>query len=362
MAAMALRLLKLLSLPLPAPGVHAGGWLPPRAGLEILNAEGLQVVLQAAGLAKELPPAEPGRQVQPRPRMQTFLAVMQNWAIRRLQEIGLPGVVYAPTVACPPDGFGVGGWSTVVEQHHHDRHSNWANLGYCEKGGLWTKGGGIQLPIRAAAVGLLTGLAPGATVLDVGSGCGLYSAWLFDWFGARSIGVDFVGEAVDYAKQLISPRSPATFCWMNVAKAGLGFLEPASVDLAIAMSVLHYLRADNNIFTWWNATTAPDQETLGEPVRTRCLSLHRGEGTQCGVAREMLRAVRVGGYIWICHNGSYKGKFDPKRIWGPRYWRCCFRSELVARKIRLAEISELELFMYHENNDPTYSVVLKRLA
>lgn len=265
---------------------------------------------------------------------------------------------------CPAAGAGVGDWQTEIEEFHFSRHSVWATqLNYCESMGLWTSGCGVICPLRAATIGTWTNLQSGQLVLDVGSGCGHYAFWLHDWFGARTVGVDFVGSAVDFSTQEVSPVVPAEFCWFNVATEGLGFLPQGSVDLAIAVSVLHYLRTDNNRFEQrdseiqWNP--GPPKNKTEE--RTPCSGLPSTRRTQCYVAREMFRTVRVGGHVWICHNGSYKGKWDPKRVWGPQYWRCCFGPELQGGLASLAELPEQELFLHGSDWDPTYSVVLRRL-
>merc|ERR1712014_566586 len=98
--------------------------------------------------------------------------------------------------------------------------------------GLWTGGCGVDCPLRAAVLGTLTGLRPGQLVLDVGSGCGLYSEWLYEWFGARSIGLDFVEAAVEFAQKKVASKAPAAFCWLDIARSGLGFIPAGSVDLA----------------------------------------------------------------------------------------------------------------------------------
>merc|ERR1739848_611634 len=85
--------------------------------------------------------------------------------------------------------------------------------------------------------------------------------------------------------------------------------------------------------------------------------------TQCFVARQMFEKVRVGGHVWIAHNGCYKGKWDPRRVWGPQYWRCCFGPELQEGRALLDEVSERDVFMKapKDQMDATYSVILRRL-
>mmetsp|Transcript_74608 Transcript_74608/g.235814 ORF Transcript_74608/g.235814 Transcript_74608/m.235814 type:complete len:119 (+) Transcript_74608:765-1121(+) len=95
--------------------------------------------------------------------------------------------------------------------------------------------------------------------------------------------------------------------------------------------------------------------------RTPCSGLMHTRQTQCFVAREMFRTVRVGGHVWIYHNGSYRRKWDPKYVWGPQYWHCCFGQELKAGSVQLLEVPEHELFLHGSNWNPTYSVVLQRL-
>eukprot|EP00927_Polykrikos_kofoidii_P043841 TRINITY_DN37940_c0_g1_i1.p1 TRINITY_DN37940_c0_g1~~TRINITY_DN37940_c0_g1_i1.p1 ORF type:complete len:374 (+),score=16.86 TRINITY_DN37940_c0_g1_i1:45-1166(+) len=294
-------------------------------------------------------------------KQKAYLGILIEWA----RPINTPPKhVEAPSVECPRDGSGVGEWTTLTEQHHHSRHAWWAHIGYCEDGnsGLWTKGCGVMCPLRAALVGILTGLSPGKLVLDVGSGCGFFAEWLHTWFGAATIGVDFVEQAVQVAKQRTSStKTPAKFCYLDLSWAGLSFLEDASVDVAVAISVLHYLRTDRHMFALPNETADGDVRVLGNHPRTKCSILHKINNTQCGIAREMFRVIRRGGYVWIYHNGSYKRKWDPKRVWGSGYWRCCFQPELRAGTIVLDEMPEVDIFFHLGDSDPTYSVVLRKL-
>lgn len=271
----------------------------------------------------------------------------------------------SPRLSCPADGAGVGDWDTKIEEFHFNRHRVWAtNMNYCESFGLWTSGCKSICPLRAATIGTWTNLQPGQLVLDVGSGCGHYASWLHDWFGARTVGIDFVGAAVNFARQEVAPVVPSQFCWFNVAAEGLGFVPAGSVDLAVAVSVLHYLRTDTHRFE------REDSEVQGHfgparnktEERTPCEGLASTKRTQCFVAREMFRTIRIGGHVWVYHNGSYRRKWDPKKVWGPQYWQCCFAAELRAGNATLAEVPEAELFLHGANWDPTYSLVLRRLA
>merc|ERR1712216_414882 len=99
-------------------------------------------------------------------------------------------------------------------------------------------GCGAMCPLRAAVVGTLLKLRPGQVVLDVGSGCGQTAVWLHDWFGARTIGVDFVEKGVLFAREKVASRVPARFCWLDIAATGLSFLPIGLVDVAVAFSVL----------------------------------------------------------------------------------------------------------------------------
>lgn len=254
-------------------------------------------------------------------------------------------------IVCPPNGAGVGQWSAELEVHHYARHRGWSiHADFCNATGLWTKGCGVMCPLRAAVIGDAVSLGPGQRVLDVGSGCGHFAQWFYDWFGASTFGVDFVKEAVDFSNARISPKAPARFCWLDIGTFGLGFLPAGNFDLAMAVSVLQYLRTDEGL-----------HEKNPTAKLTPCGGLPATKGTQCSVAREMFQAVRVGGHVWICHNGSYKGKWDPRLVWGDDYWRCCFADEIAKRAVKLLELPELELFLYSSSWDPTYSVVLRRL-
>eukprot|EP00747_Dinoflagellata_sp_TGD_P059673 gnl/TRDRNA2_/TRDRNA2_151675_c0_seq2.p1 gnl/TRDRNA2_/TRDRNA2_151675_c0~~gnl/TRDRNA2_/TRDRNA2_151675_c0_seq2.p1 ORF type:complete len:459 (+),score=58.15 gnl/TRDRNA2_/TRDRNA2_151675_c0_seq2:126-1502(+) len=242
---------------------------------------------------------------------------------------------------CPPSGAGVGSWRSETDKFHHLRHTQWATFyDFCRSGqGLWTGSGGASIPVHYAAIADTVVLRPGQLVLDVGSGCGHAALWLHRWYGARTIGVDFVEEAVEFARDAVSPAAPASFCWFNVATEGLGFVPAGSIDLATAVSVLHYLRTDADVFG------LPDWPANRTAARTPCHMLMHVKQTQCFVAREMFHKVRVGGHAWIAHNGCYKGKWDPRRVWGPQYWRCCFGPELQHGYASLHEVSERDLFL-----------------
>merc|ERR1712039_100341 len=220
-------------------------------------------------------------------------------------------------------------------------------------------------PLSAAVIGTAVGLRPGQVVLDVGSACGHFAMWFHEWFGASTLGVDFVESAVRYADKTVSSRAPARFCWSDVGTKGLAWVPPRSVHLATAVSVLHYLRTDTARFEAGEdpipgAETAPG--TNSTIAKTPCKELHRTRKTQCRAAQDMFRAVRIGGHVWIAHNGSYKRKWDPKRVWGHGYWKCCFSRELKRGEVHLREVPELDLFMNGLKWDPPYSVVLRRLA
>merc|ERR1711879_821928 len=137
----------------------------------------------------------------------------------------------------------------------------------------------------------------------------------------------------------VATKVPSQFCWLDVA-SGLHWLPSGMADLATAVSVLHYLRTDMSRFE------AGDDVVGGRGARTPCRLLSRTVKTQCHVAREMLRAVKVGGYVWIAHNGSYRAKWDPRQVWGEDYWKCCFSLELQSGAVELQEVPELDVFLH----------------
>merc|ERR1712048_900642 len=94
--------------------------------------------------------------------------------------------------------------------------------------------------------------------------------------------------------------------------------------------------------------------------RTSCSGLRKTVETQCSVARDIFRVVRVGGTLWAYHNGSYKGKWDPMRVWGPAYWRCCFAPELKDGQAKLHLVDDVGMFMHEPSWDRTYSLVIRR--
>lgn len=257
-------------------------------------------------------------------------------------------------VECPAAGLGVGSWTTTIEDHHYNRHRFWAtDAGFCKQTGLWTGGCGEMCPLRAAVIGTTAGLGPGMQVLDIGSACGHFARWFSEWFGASTFGVDFLEEAVAYANQEVSNIAPAKFCWLDVAKHGLSWVPSQRFDLATAVSVLHYMRTDHGRF---------ERRDPGNATRTPCAQLANTQGTQCRVAIEMFRALRVGGRLWIAHNGCYKGKWDPRRVWGPQYWSCCFGSPIKEGRAMLLEVPEDDLFLHSPEWDKTYSVIVQRLG
>merc|ERR1711957_633451 len=114
----------------------------------------------------------------------------------------------------------------------------------------------------------------------------------------------------------------------------------------MAVSVLHYLRTDHDRFEkrrWLGEDKDHSNQENFTRTRTPCAALPLSKKTQCFVARQMLHAVKLGGYVWIMHNGCYKGKWDPKRVWGPDYWRCCFGPELARAEVSLNEVPEADI-------------------
>lgn len=265
----------------------------------------------------------------------------------------------APSFLCPAPGSGVGNWTNPMEEHHYKRHSYWANEGdHCSNAlGLWTNGCGVMCPLRVAVMGSAVALAPGQLVLDIGSACGHAALWYHEWFGARTFGVDFVQEAVAFANGRVATAAPTQFCWFDLASHA-HWLPTGVADLAAAVSVLHYLRTDVGRYETGDDPAGGSRDAR----RTPCRALHGTKGTQCHAAREMFRAVKVGGTVWISHNGSYKGKWDPKLVWGPDYWRCCFWREEQRGAAEIHEVDELDLFMHSSKWDPTYSLIVRRLA
>mmetsp|Transcript_11558 Transcript_11558/g.27171 ORF Transcript_11558/g.27171 Transcript_11558/m.27171 type:complete len:168 (+) Transcript_11558:1-504(+) len=160
---------------------------------------------------------------------------------------------------------------------------------------------------------------------------------------------------------------PAEFCWADVASAGLDWVPAHFADVAIAVSVLHYLKTDTDR---WEAPRRGRRPQLSETqpgsnateMRSSCARLWTTPGTQCSVARQMYRSVKVGGTVWVAHNGSYKRKWDPKHVWGPNYWNCCFGAEVQSGAAEVKEVPELDLFMNMPEWDPTYSVIVLRLG
>eukprot|EP00913_Durusdinium_trenchii_P017599 g16540.t1 len=131
-------------------------------------------------------------------------------------------------------------------------------------------------------------------------------------------------------------------------------------DFKRGQKVLQYLRSDAER---WEAGPEPwPSSGVRNVSRTPCQKLSRTRKTQCRVAWEMFRATALGGYTWVAHNSVYQGKWDPKLTWGKRYWNCCFHEELKRQEIRISEVSELDIFMSGLTWDPTYSLILRRLA
>ncbi|CAE7547262.1 unnamed protein product [Symbiodinium microadriaticum] len=272
-----------------------------------------------------------------RQRHATLVSLVAMAKVRRQLEEG--GVNHTkPAFNCPEPGAGVPVKSEhVMEDFHYKKFRMWAeDYDFCSSSlGLWTGGCGAVCGLRAAVVGHMVQLRPGQLVLDVGSGCGHFAEWFYDWFGAQTIGVDFQKAGVDYANHYVATSVPAQFCWMDVAsQLSSRWLPARSVDLAIAISVLHYLRSDKE--RWEAGDPWPN---AGRPnvTRTPCYQLASTEKTQCRVAWEMFRAVKVGGHVVVVHNAAYKGKWDPKRTWGRQYWKCCFHQERLRGEVVLLE-------------------------
>lgn len=269
-----------------------------------------------------------------------------------------------PRFACPPPGAGIPemGYGTDIEEFHYQRHQMWAEeQDLCRRSfGLWTYGGKSSCAIRAEVIGSMAALVPGDLVLDVSSACGHMARWFYDWYGAKTLGVDFQPAATAFAEKYVTPFAPAQFCWLDVSSQLGDWLPNRSVKLATAISVLEYLRSDSN--RWQSGAEPCPNCGIQNVSRTPCHLLPDTQKTQCRVTREMFRATAVGGHTWVAHNGVYQGKWDPKRVWGSQYWKCCFHGELRRKEAVLIEVPEDEIFQSGAEWDKTYSVILKRLA
>eukprot|EP00439_Symbiodinium_sp_Y106_P055408 s1691_g7.t1 len=180
------------------------------------------------------------RDFDERQRHATLVSLVSMAKIRRqLEEAGVNHT--KPAFNCPEPGAGVPVNSEhILEDFHYKKFRMWAeDYDFCSSSlGLWTGGCGAVCGLRAAVVGHMVQLRPGQLVLDVGSGCGHFAEWFYDWFGAQTIGVDFQRAGVDYANHHVATSVPAQFCWMDVASQLSSHWLPAhSVDLAIAISL-----------------------------------------------------------------------------------------------------------------------------
>ncbi|CAK9059435.1 unnamed protein product [Durusdinium trenchii] len=181
---------------------------------------------------------------------EAFLVSQVSLARQRRQLLESPDTPRAaPSFLCPAPGAGVpegGVYETEIEKWHFQRHQMWAeDQDLCHRSfGLWTRGGSLSCPLRYAVIGNFVGLAPGDLVLDIGSGCGHMGAWFHDWFGARTIGLDFQPAAVAFAQKYVVPVAPTQFCWMDVASQLGDWLPNRSVKLATAISVSDFLSAE----------------------------------------------------------------------------------------------------------------------
>ncbi|CAL1163018.1 unnamed protein product [Cladocopium goreaui] len=251
-----------------------------------------------------------------------------------------------PRFACPPPGAGIPemGYGTDIEEFHYQRHQMWAEeQDLCRRSfGLWTYGGKSSCAIRAEVIGSMAALVPGDLVLDVGSACGHMARWFYDWYGAKTLGVDFQPAATAFAEKYVTPFAPAQFCWLDVSSQLGDWLPNRSVKLATAISAArlywtyHGIIGDLSDLPMKNV----DLKSTSLFLENLC---HRTKNL-CRVTREMFRATAVGGHTWVAHNGVYQGKWDPKRVWGSQYWKCCFHGELRRKEAVLIEVPEDEIF------------------
>ena len=135
-------------------------------------------------------------------------------------------------------------------------------------------------------------LLPGDLVLDLGSACGHFGAWLHAYWGARVFGLDISPEAVQAANA--NRVGDSRYCVGDASD--LAFIGDGIFDGVFAFAVMYHLP--------WEL--------------------------QCKALREAVRVTRKGGKIYFGWNGEHLGHSispDPR---GP-FWGECLKGTPVAK-------------------------------
>mmetsp|Transcript_33495 Transcript_33495/g.78307 ORF Transcript_33495/g.78307 Transcript_33495/m.78307 type:complete len:538 (-) Transcript_33495:21-1634(-) len=132
-------------------------------------------------------------------------------------------------------------------------------------------------------------LQPGARVLDWGSGCGHKLSWATQMYAIEGLGIDLVGESVDWARK----HSLGKYC--HVDGRHLSWLPRDYFDVVISFAALKHLPAEQ----------------------------------QCEVMMELVTHVRPGGEMWFGWNTPNIGPESQDETKHPElrreeFWSECF--------------------------------------
>eukprot|EP00931_Biecheleriopsis_adriatica_P094968 TRINITY_DN68597_c0_g1_i1.p1 TRINITY_DN68597_c0_g1~~TRINITY_DN68597_c0_g1_i1.p1 ORF type:complete len:513 (+),score=93.49 TRINITY_DN68597_c0_g1_i1:65-1603(+) len=181
-------------------------------------------------------------------------------------------------------------------------------------------------------------LAPGALVLDWGSGCGHKLSWANVFYGVRGVGLEMVTESVRWARE----HSYGHFC--EVDGRFLSWLPRGHFDAVISYAAL----------------------------------MHLSQAEQCEVVIELVGTVRVGGHLWFGWNapGIWANDSELEKQWMlPEAWHDCFSKaakpggDWATRGVAIAWETEDEALLFPDDSSqqtylywrPAYSLFITRV-
>jgi len=166
------------------------------------------------------------------------------------------------------------------------------------------------------------GIAPGATVADIGCGPGAVSAEMADVVGptGRVIAVDGTASTVEKARRVCADRANVETRCADATDTGIA---PGSVDTAVIRHVLAHnggreqaivdhatslLRPGGHLYVVDVDLTAqqfdPPQPDISD-LRTRYVELHRRRGNDPAIGLRLGRLLRDAGLTDVDHSGRY---------------------------------------------------------
>eukprot|EP00928_Gymnodinium_smaydae_P065121 TRINITY_DN48302_c0_g1_i1.p1 TRINITY_DN48302_c0_g1~~TRINITY_DN48302_c0_g1_i1.p1 ORF type:complete len:546 (-),score=99.31 TRINITY_DN48302_c0_g1_i1:62-1699(-) len=182
--------------------------------------------------------------------------------------------------------------------------------------------------------------APGARVLDWGTGCGHKLTWAAQLYDIEGVGIDIVGESIEWARR----HAIGTYCQLDGRY--VEWLPDDHFDFVLSYAALTHLHPDD----------------------------------QCQVVTELVGKVRVGGRLWFGWNTpnilNFDKLIDRAEIKREEFWNECFGNATRVQErwksgiVAAAWETLTEAYMFpddFQNHDtylfwpPAYSLFVTRL-